>query len=545
MGEITILTLIFNLIYLIADLASGGSLIIIVYILNILLFSLTFYSNRTGYFETAKIILLYTILISVYLFGSNNVQNTETYLLYLPLILLAFTVNGYEGRYFSIAFSVVALLLYFLDVFSEFSLFSRLYLNPPTLQLMSTLNFIIAMIGLVYISYFLMKTNFLSEKSLVFRQRRLNQLTKDLRTSQQRYELAMTGTNAGIWDWDLVENRIYHGPKWKEMLGYSEHEFNQVSIDEIYDLIHPEDVENVKKAVREHLEKDSPFEMEYRMCKKDGTYEWFYDAGKAIFDGNNKPLRMVGSIINITKRKMVEEKTVRQNDLLEKANAELDRFLYITSHDLKAPLLSIEGLINLAQISEDAAEIELCLKMMKERINGLQNFIADIIDYSRNVRVGLINEEIDLRKLVEAIYEELYYIENAEKIDFRIDIEDDFKFISDEKRINVILKNLISNAIKYQNRRRRKPSIIVSAYEEDNQLLISIKDNGDGIEPEIQEKVYDMFYRGSEKSSGSGLGLYIVKEMVSQLEGNIELESEVGKGSEFKLTLPVKIVSYQ
>jgi PAS domain S-box-containing protein len=406
---------------------------------------------------------------------------------------------------------------------------------------MTSVNFIISIIGTVYISFFLTKTYFLSEKNLLIRQKKLNKLAEDLRASQQRYRLAMIGTNAGLWDWDLIRNKIYHGPKWKEMLGYSVKEFENVKIDDIYKLVHPEDVIKVKKAVQDHLEKMIPFEMEYRIKKKDGIYEWFSDSGKAIFDENNIPVRMVGSIINVTKRKIAEDKIITQKNLLEKANAELDRFVYITSHDLKAPLLSIQGLIHLAEISEDKSEVEMCLTMMKERIKGLENFISDIIDYSRNVRIGLVKEEIELKKMIEKIYKDIFYLENVDKIDFQIDIDEGITFISDEKRVNVILKNLIFNAVKYQNPDQKKPSIIVSSNEEGNNILISVKDNGEGIDAEIQDKIYDMFFRASEKSSGSGLGLYIVKEMVSKLEGNIELKSDTGKGSEFIVRLPVTI----
>lgn len=539
-GELCILSLIFNIVYLILDLISGGKLIVFIYVINIGLFSLAFYNNRTGKFESAKIILLYTVLISIYLFGSNNAQNTQTYLLYFPLVLLAFEINGYHGRYFSIAFSILALFLYFLDAYTNFSIFPIVDLTSSGLKLMTIVNFIFSLIGVAYISYFLTKTHFLSEKYLLIRQKRLNKLTADLRTSQQRYKLALTGTNSGLWDWNILSDKIYHGPRWKEMLGYSIDEFENVKIEAVFDLVHPKDIERVKNAVQNHLEKKLPFEIEYRIRKKDGNYEWFYDSGKAIFNDKDEPIRMVGSIINVNERKLAEEKIIMQKDLLEKANAELDRFVYITSHDLKAPLLSIQGLIHLAEISEDKSEVEMCLKMMMERTKGLENFIADIIDYSRNVRIGLVSEEIELKKLIEKIYQDLFYLENVDKIDFKIDLEENLTFRSDEKRLNVILKNLIFNAVKYQNFDQKKPTISVSASEDGNNLELSVKDNGEGIDPEIQDKIYDMFFRASEKSSGSGLGLYIVKEMVNKLDGEIELKSDKGKGAEFTIRIPVR-----
>ena len=105
----------------------------------------------------------------------------------------------------------------------------------------------------------------------------------------------------------------------------------------------------------------------------------------------------------------------------------------------------------------------------------------------------------------------------------------------------MILKNLIFNAVKYQDLAQKKPTIRISAKENHDHLLISVRDNGEGIDPEIQDKIYDMFFRASEKSSGSGLGLYIVKEMTNKLEGTIELISALGKGSEFIVKLPIKL----
>jgi signal transduction histidine kinase len=279
--------------------------------------------------------------------------------------------------------------------------------------------------------------------------------------------------------------------------------------------------------------------MEYRIQNKDGSYHWVIDSGKAVLDSDQKPVRMVGSIIDITERKKAEEKIKKQKDLLEKVNAELDRFVYITSHDLKAPLLSIQGLINLAEISDDKAEIDHCLNMMKERVKGLENFISDIISYSRNVRSGIVKEEVNLKNVIKSIVDELLYMKGVEKLKIHIDMDSDLTMLSDEKRLNVILKNLVFNAIKYHNYDQENPEIWIEAEKLKNQVKIRIRDNGEGIRKEQLNKIFEMFYRASEKSNGSGLGLYIVKEMTSKLNGSVEVESTHGKGSEFTVTLPL------
>jgi PAS domain S-box-containing protein len=366
-------------------------------------------------------------------------------------------------------------------------------------------------------------------------------MAEKLKESDYRYELAMQGSNAGLWDWDIKRNQIFHGPKWYDMLGYDENNFHDASIENIYEIIHPDDLPGVREALTNQMEKDIPYSVELRMKRKDGTFHWFLDSGKVIRENGNGPIRMVGSIIDIQERKKAESEVLKQNELLEKANSELDRFVYITSHDLKAPLLSVMGLINLAQMSGDPNEIEMCLRLMKERIKGLEHFIGDIIDYSRNARSGIISDEIYLKSMIEDILKEMIFVDDADKITISLDIPAEFRFLSDSKRLSVIMKNLIFNSIKYHDPAKSNPSIEIKAVKSEESISIRVIDNGIGVDHKMKDKIFDMFYRASEKSNGSGLGLYIVKEMVLKLNGSIEVISEPSKGTEFRLSFPVTI----
>ncbi len=537
-GELAVLTIIINLFYILLDILNDFHNSLYIYLIVILISGVVLIMNREGYSESSKFILLITLLFTVFALGASNIQDTQTYLLYLPLIIISFTLFEYRNLWKSFITVGIAIIFFTIDYNTDFSIIPRSPLSPSEVVIFTVSNYIIGIFATVYIGYYLVKTNFLSEKKLMKRQDELNELTLELQKSQLRYELAITGSNAGLWDWDIANNTIYHGKKWKEMLGYNQDEFIDISIENFYSLIHPSDVNNVQSAVERHLAEGAPFRIEYRIRKKDGTYHWFLDSGKAVLDGDQKPVRMVGSIIDISERKKAEDKIKKQKDLLEKANAELDRFVYITSHDLKAPLLSIQGLINLAEISDDKTEIYHCLEMMKERVKGLENFISDIINYSRNVRSGIIKEEINLKNAIKSIVNELLYMKDVEKLKFVIDVDPELILISDEKRLNVILKNLIFNAIKYQNYDQEHPEILIGAEKSGNHVKIKIQDNGEGIREELLNKIFEMFYRASEKSTGSGLGLYIVKEMANKLNGTIEVESTYGKGSVFTVTLP-------
>jgi signal transduction histidine kinase len=237
--------------------------------------------------------------------------------------------------------------------------------------------------------------------------------------------------------------------------------------------------------------------------------------------------------------KELAEEINGKNIHLEKTNAELDRFLYSTSHDLRSPLSSIKGLVNIARHETTDDKIQRYFTMMIDRVDKLDFFIKDIIDYSKNARTEIRQEEVDFQSLLAEITDNLKYIEGAETIRFETDVRVRFPVISDKNRLSVVLNNLLANAIKYHDRRKENQWIDVSVVNSDKSLKVAVSDNGIGIDPEHQQKIFDMFYRGTIHSKGSGLGLYIVKETISKMKGTIRVESTPGKGSSFLITLPV------
>ncbi|HCM75020.1 MAG TPA: hypothetical protein DIS90_01465 [Cytophagales bacterium] len=228
----------------------------------------------------------------------------------------------------------------------------------------------------------------------------------------------------------------------------------------------------------------------------------------------------------------------KANNQLIKTNAELDRFVYSLSHDISAPLKSIKGLVNLSRIENDHDQSLLYLSKIDLSIKRLEAFIAEVLDYSRTNRKALSEEEIHLEHIVREIINDLEYLENFDSIQFHYFLEVK-KFASDRFLLKVILSNLISNAIKYQKTDKgHKPYIKVSSYKQAGFNKIEIEDNGEGILPQSKEKIFEMFYRASSNSTGSGLGLYILKEAVEKLYGTIEVSSEYGKGAKFTVSIP-------
>jgi len=228
-----------------------------------------------------------------------------------------------------------------------------------------------------------------------------------------------------------------------------------------------------------------------------------------------------------------------QNTQLVKANAELDRFVYSASHDLRAPLSSISGIINLTNKTESTEELKMYLQMIQGRVRVLDKFIADIIQYSRNTRLELVCETIMLQQHINEVVDGLRFNDGVQEIEFRINIPSGITLVTDPVRLRMVLNNLVSNAVRYHDKLKEKQFIEIDYQSGNPHLEISVKDNGQGIRPEHLDKIFDMFYRTASSTGGSGLGLYIAREAAMRMGGSISVRSVYGKGSTFSLLLPV------
>lgn len=228
-----------------------------------------------------------------------------------------------------------------------------------------------------------------------------------------------------------------------------------------------------------------------------------------------------------------------ENQELKTANYELDRFVYSTTHDLRAPLNSMLGIIEIAQDDTTEEMMLEYLKMLKGSAKKLDGFICDILDYSRNSRMKVDNEHINLSELLNDVTQNLKFMgDNNRAVELKTDIVGKTSIFSDKNRLITILNNLISNAIRYQNSKIPNPFVSITIDSSDSETEIVIQDNGIGINKDLHLKIFDMFYRVSRESVGSGLGLYIVKEAVNKLNGDIRIQSEIGLGTAFYIKIP-------
>jgi signal transduction histidine kinase len=220
---------------------------------------------------------------------------------------------------------------------------------------------------------------------------------------------------------------------------------------------------------------------------------------------------------------------------LIKANSELDRFVYSVSHDLRSPLLSIRGLSTLMQDEESTGSKNMhYLKLVDKSINNLDNTIREILAYSRNARLDIEVQEFDLKELIDNIFDELRYSVEL-NFQFMTNINGPLMIKGDRSRMETVLRNIIGNSIKYRNTTIIDPFVSVQFEEKPGQYRFKIIDNGEGIESDKISRVFEMFFRGKTSVSGTGLGLYICKEIMDKIRGKIDLQSEVGKGTTVRL----------
>lgn len=258
--------------------------------------------------------------------------------------------------------------------------------------------------------------------------------------------------------------------------------------------------------------------------------------------------RLPSAIINALKQREAEDEKAKATEALRtqyeemvKINKELDSFVYSVSHNLRSPLMSVLGLVNLAKTEDQNRDnfFGQYFNMMEASINKLDETLKEILDYSRNARKDLGIEQIDIRKLISDNLERMQYMPGSQRVKKEVHVEERVPFYSDKYRLAFIFNNLISNAIKYHDPDKEESFLKISVVIQKDRVLIEFEDNGIGIDQRHLSKVFDMFFRATHKNDGAGLGLYIVKEAVEKLNGTIQIDSTLGEGTTFTIEIPV------
>lgn len=221
---------------------------------------------------------------------------------------------------------------------------------------------------------------------------------------------------------------------------------------------------------------------------------------------------------------------------LELANKELDRLVYTISHDLRSPISSMMGLVGLAQREKELNQMGTYLNMMEQTLKKQETFVKETIEMSRENRREVQKEIVDLSQMLDHVISLHRHMPDAQGIRFTTSVGV-YRIFTDKHRLQVILSNLVSNAIKYHDPAKEDRFISISTGSYMDKVKIDVSDNGIGIEIHDQAKVFEMFYMSNDHGKGSGLGLYIVNEMARKIDGEVEVKSTPGEGSTFSVVL--------
>ncbi|WP_152426399.1 sensor histidine kinase [Cesiribacter andamanensis] len=377
------------------------------------------------------------------------------------------------------------------------------------------------------------------EKSLTGVWQEFSDWRSRVEQQQQVFTMAHIAAGVGIYELDMLSGALQVSNGFCTLVGWQR--AKQYTREDFMRLVDPDELPRVEQEIRAALEAKEHFEIEYCCWLESGKRIFIRSSGQIICNEEGDPHRLVGVMQDISERKEYERQLEAQNRELIKVNQELDNFVYRVSHDLRAPMTSVLGLTELLlSYEKDPEQIRSMLLMIRKSLQKQDKFIRDILDYSRNARLEVKPEVVDINELTTEIVSQLQPATEAGSVALQVSQNGQGPFVTDRYRLGVILSNLLSNSFKYQQTSRNKesPWIKVQLELSPDTALLRIADNGMGIPQEHQPRIFDMFYRATDAQPGSGLGLYIVKETVSKLQGSIRISSEQNKGTEVVLELP-------
>jgi PAS domain S-box-containing protein len=294
---------------------------------------------------------------------------------------------------------------------------------------------------------------------------------------------------------------------------------------------------NLIEHIRSSVEKGQIVRVEDESISDNGEPIQFLQSILPYRNTIGKIEHIIVTGVDISELKKVQEAINRKNEELHKINAELDNFVYSISHDLRSPLLSIKGIVSLITHSSEIDEkTRKYLEMVDGSATRLDGTIQEILEYSRNSRLDIEYENFNVVEMVKQSYNDLQFSAEG-KLELLLDVQTEPIIYSDKSRIGVLLKNVIGNAIKYRNK-EIDSFVKFTLKREDDSIVMSVTDNGEGIDAQHLDKIFTMFYRGTTSSIGTGLGLYICQEIANKLNGSLRVESQLGTGTTMTITIP-------
>ena len=352
-----------------------------------------------------------------------------------------------------------------------------------------------------------------------------------LQESQERYDLALNGSNAGIWDWNIRTGEMHWSVLFQNMVGVSGADFSP-TIEEFKARIHDEDRDDILAILNAHLTRGFDFDVEFRMRKTDNSYMWVHARGQALWDAQHAPTRMTGSLYDITERHMAQAR-------LSSSNESLERFAYVCSHDLSEPARLVENFSSILQLQyrekldDDGKEF---LDVIEQSSIRMREMISGILSYSQLESKNLVLDDVDVNVELGRVVGNLKL--SIEETAATVSFQNMPVVRADKMQLFQVFQNLISNALKFCV--DKKPIVDVAVEERPDEWIFSVRDNGIGMESKHSSKIFQVFQQlnGGGRFKGCGIGLSTCQKIVQKHGGKIWVESVLGEGSSFIFTLP-------
>jgi PAS domain S-box-containing protein len=408
--------------------------------------------------------------------------------------------------------------------------------NPYRTALDLTVIFIL----IFFVIYFLITA---LTKSLERAQRELDErqrIERALEGEQERLRLALEAARMGTWSWDIDTGAVSWSADVAGLFGLEAGQFDGL-YNTYLSLIHPDDLPTLQAAIDNALSGEKQdYIIVHRTIWTNGETHWLEGRGKVYRDEKSQPIRMAGTIVDVTDRKTAEAERERLIQELETKNNELEQFSYTVSHDLKAPLITVGGFLGYLNEDVEAGETEKIkrdVEQINQAIKKMNRLLDEILELSRIGRMMNPPKKVLFEELAREALDNVKGRLKEDGIAVRLEPNLPTVF-GDRQRLVEVLQNLIDNAAKFMGDHSDPVIEIGQQGEENGMPTFFVKDNGIGIDPEHHDLIFGLFQRLDPKTDGTGIGLAIVKRIVDYHGGRIWVESAPGKGSTFYFTLP-------
>ncbi|HEX2837018.1 MAG TPA: response regulator [Phycisphaerales bacterium] len=372
----------------------------------------------------------------------------------------------------------------------------------------------------------------------------------NLRAATERFELAVSGTSDGLWDWNLVTGEVYLAPRCREMLGYAPGDEFPSVMNWLTDRIHPEDADAVSRELERSQRCDEKLRTTCRLRTRDGDWRWFEVRGTTARDGAGVARRMAGAITDITERRQAETERERANRA-EAASQAKSEFLANMSHEIRTPLNGVIGLLDLLLGSDLAPDQRRHCRLAKTSASLLTSVLGDILDLSK-IEAGKLEvnpSEINLYEAIEEVMDVLAQPAARKGLETACHIDPAVPTVvrADPDRLRQVVMNLLNNAVKFTHSGSVVLRLVLDArIGSTAHVRCTVSDTGIGIPPEKLDRLFKVFSQADASTTrvygGSGLGLVICKQIIELMGGTIGVETEEGRGSTFWFTLPLEVV---